>query len=131
MARKKKDDGFDSSGVTQEAIPAALKVKHGILTVRDRTIDVFADYVQVIRKKKDARKELETIHAQLYAWYALLREKFPAKSPIREMDEIVTKNREFTIDKLHEFFCMLNKKVEDLKITKIERDVPPKERKMA
>ncbi len=117
----------DKPKIVEVAIPAAIRVKDKILDIRDTTADLIGTIVFRNAYKKDTEREVADLKGSIIVLYQHIKKKFPKNHKIHELDNIAKENKEVSFDNLYDYFDMIIQKLEDLKITKIERKQVPQE----
>ena len=126
MAKKK--GYYSDEEIVEEALPAVFRVKGDILDARHDCIGVVGEIVRRRLHKQNIEKELALFQSRVSILYQELREKFKNKDTIRTiMDDAIINDKELDFKTVCECFHTLQKKIEDLKITKIETKKIPDE----
>jgi len=111
---------FKEQGEKLEVIPAVERVKKDYLDARQLMIQAF--YKVSYRRKYNLAysKELCVLEAAVISMYLQIRDKFDDADDIRKLDAAILSNRRTTLEELFTYGKILLKKLEDLKLTKIE-----------
>lgn len=117
----KKEFNADRDSIIEEAIPSAIRVKEEILTFRNSAIQSLGELVFRKRKGLSTGNALNEFQANVIALYQILRCYYKKDSGFRkEMDKVVKIGEKMPFSKLYNAFCLLDDKIYDLRITKIE-----------
>ena len=112
---------------TLEAIPAAAFYKeHMVLGALDScqvTIGVLIN--KRSRRGRLSARDIANFKSNVVLLYERLRVKFPKAHKIHTFKQFIKGDRNITFKELYGVYDMLWDKVEEMKITKIERLVPP------
>jgi len=121
-------DTLDGVEITQSAIPSALLVKQRILDARDAMIQAQENVNIRRRRGRPYTSQLNDYQASVERLYSYLREKLDGEK-IRKgeknikdvLDNSIATGGKLGFKQLYKFACDLKDKIEELKITKIER----------
>jgi hypothetical protein len=115
----------DEDKVISKAIPSAIRVKDEILDTRSLAIKSYSNMVYRASVGKDVTDEIAQLQGYLSGLFKLLELKFAAKSKdlttLKQLDDLLDTGKILPAKTLREALNILNRKVEDLGITKIEK----------
>lgn len=127
------DDEIVTGKIIEEAYPSAIRVKEEILNERAAAHSALKNLHFKHLKKLDSKEEHIIFQKQLIGYYLKVSQHFkrirtkkkPKKKPkplkIRELDAAIVSKKLLTLDILYKHLCALDKKIYDIKITRIER----------
>ena len=112
---------------TLEAIPAAAFYKeHMVLGALD-SCQVTLGSLMNKRSRRGGLsvRDVANFQSNVVLLYERLRVKFRKTHKVHNLRNFIRHGTVFTFKELYDFYCILWDKVESMKITKIERIVPP------
>lgn len=112
---------------TLEAIPAAAFYKeHMVLGALD-SCQVMLGSLMNKRSRRGGLsvRDIANFQSNVVLLYERLRVKFKSNHKVHNLKNFIRHGTKFTFTELYDFYCILWDKVEEMKITKIERLVPP------
>jgi len=119
MAKSSRE--FEQEGfIVEEAIPAAIRIKLEILDARLSAIDTLGDLFLRRLKGLPTRRQRQNFQTNVIVLYQHLRLKFSRNDPIHKLDEAIKGGKEIKFPEAYDIFCKLQRKMESMKITKIE-----------
>lgn len=117
----------DKQKATLEAIPAAGFYKeYMVLGALDSCQVTLSGLLN--RRSRRGRltvRDLADFQSNVVFLYERLRVKFKKTHKVHNLKNFIRYGTNFTFKELYDFYCILWDKIESMKITKIERLVPP------
>lgn len=113
-------EDFRKLGEKEEVIPAVERVKKQYLDARDTMIKCFNKVAYRRKYGLSYSKEMVLLEASVISLYLELRDKFEDSDSIRALDTAITSKERMSLEDCYEHGKTLLKKLEDLKLTKIE-----------
>lgn len=119
---KNKEPDWSENNIKEVAIPAAIIVKDKILSARDDVIMTQEKVNYRRRRNMPIYNQMNDYQIAVERLYSYLREKFDEKEKIRkDLDRSIETGKQLSFKTLYKYACELKDKIEELKITKIER----------
>lgn len=116
---------------TLEAIPAAGFYKEYMVLGALDSCQITLGGLLHKRSRRGSltARDVANFESNVILLYERLRVKFGKTHKVHNLKNFIRHGQNFTFKELYDFYCILWDKVEEMKITKIERLVPPEEEK--